>query len=231
MFKREAIPLAFAFELSNRCNMSAQHDLCPTKANDPPVFLNTDLIKEVIVYFGSVNWKGGFYFNLYNEPMIDPRLFMFLELVKENNGNGCTIFTNGWGVDKHMIDEVGKLNAGFSVSCYSEEIVERFKSYGNINSYGRTSLNPDVKKIYDSPPTCTGSCHFPSTYGTINHKGYYQLCCREYKYQHPLGDCNTTHIKDILASELRNRICDELEAGVRSLDVCKRCFFPGWGIV
>ena len=229
---RDSIPGAFAFELSNRCNLSQCHDLCPTVATDPPVFLNTDIIKDTMKYFGSVNHKCNIYFNVYNEPTIDPRLFMLLEYNMEHGGgSGVSIFTNGWSINQYMVDELLKLNAHLSISCYTDAEHERLKQFSGVTGCTRSVLEPKVKQLYDATATRTGVCLFPSVYGIINHKGQYGLCCREWKWNHPLGDLSVNTIKEVLDGEERTRICDELESGVRSLDACKRCPFPGWGVV
>jgi len=227
---RDSIPISFAFELSNRCNLSQCHDLCPTVATDPPIFLNTDIIKDTMKYFGSVKHKCTIYFNVYNEPTIDPRLFMLLEYNMKHCGCAVSIFTNGWGVNQYMVDEFIKLNTRLSVSCYTDDEYNRIKQLDGVGSCNRSTLNVKVKQLYDAPATRTGVCLFPSVYGIINHKGQYGLCCRDWKWNHPLGDLNVNTVKEILVSEERTRICDELEAGVRSLDACKRCPFHGWGV-
>ena len=230
MFKREPIPLAFAFELSNRCNMSQYHKECPVDSKADPVFLNTDIIKDTISYFGSVGYGGNLYFNIYNEPLIDPRLFMLLEFTKKVCGCGVTIYTNGWGLNQYIVDDLKKLNANLVVSCYSDKDFDRVSQLNNIIGCSKSVLDLRVKTIYDMPQTRSGMCRFPSVYGMINHLGGYELCCRDWKYNHILGDLKTSSIKDVLESEERTKICNELEAGVRSLDICKRCHFAGWGI-
>lgn len=228
-FKREDIPLCFAFELSNRCNFAQIHPECPTNANADPVFLNTDIIKDAFRYFGSVDYKGTIYLNIYNEPLIDPRLFMLLEYNKEHSGCGVCLFTNGWGLNQYMVDEIIKLNASFTCSCYTDPEADRLLNLcGVIGS--RMTLDKGVKTIYESPPTRSGPCHFPSVYGAVNHRGELALCCRDYEYRHVIGDLNTHSLEEVLKSEYRQEVCDRLEAGDRFLDACQRCPYPGWGI-
>ena len=233
MFKREEIPQSFAFELSNRCNYAQHHPECPTKAKDGPVFLDTDVIKDTISYFGSVGYVGTLYFNLYNEPLIDPRLFMLLEYNKEHCGCGVCIYTNGWNLDQYMVDELDKLNVLLRISYYTDREQERLSKLkcNDAIVYGsRIILDPLVKTVYESPPTESGLCFFPSIYGMVGYTGKYILCCRDYNHRHVFGDLNTTPIKEVLESEHRQKICDELEVGKRTLDLCKRCPFPGWAV-
>ena len=84
--------------------------------------------------------------------------------------------------------------------------------------------------IYSYSPTAKiKKCHGPSTYGMINHKGFLALCCSDCQYTHTFVDMNVMGIKEALESEERIKICDELEAGVRSLKVCQQCK-GSWGI-
>lgn len=232
-FKREVIPQYFAFELSNRCNYAQYHLECPVDAKAGPIFLDTNIIKDIIKYFGCVNYTGRIEFNIYNEPLIDPRLFMLLEYNREHCGCEVCIYTNGWGLNQYMVNELSKLNVILRVSYYTDKEEERLSKLNNNGHpvYGsRIVFDTMVKTVYESFPTQSGLCFFPSIYGMVNHKGEYVLCCRDYEYHYVFGDLNITSLKEILISENRQKICDGLEAGDRILDLCKQCPFPGWGV-
>lgn len=233
-FKR--ILQSFAFELSNRCNYAQLHPECPTNANADPIFLNTDIIKEGIKYLGSIGYKGLLYFNIYNEPLVDPRLFMLLEYTKDHCGCIVCLFTNGWNLNQYMAEELEKLNVSTTVSCYvnkEEERISKIEKNFKFDVFRsqRIILDSKVKTIYESPPTRTGPCLFPLIYGMVNHKGEFVLCCRDYEYRHIIGDLNINSLEEVLTSNYRKEVCDRLELGDRFLDACKRCPYPGWGIV
>ena len=224
-------PTMVAFELSNRCNFAHLHKECPANPNADPVFLSTDIIKNTIRYLGGVGYSGGIIFSIYNEPLIDPRFFMLVEFTRENCPTcGIQCFTNGWGLNQYMADELLKFGVVFSVSCYTDSEYARFEKLVNV-PFARITLDPRVKTIYGCPPTRTGPCLFPSVYSFVNHKGHFVLCCRDYEYHVVIGDLAIYSFEEILVSEYRQEICDRLEAGDRFLDVCKRCPFPGWGVV
>lgn len=228
-FQREHIPPSFAFELSNRCNYAQYHPECPTDSKAEPIFLNTDIIKDAIKYFGSMNYIGTLFFNIYNEPLIDPRLFMLLEFNKQHCGCDACLYTNGWGLNQYLVDELIKLNVRITVSYYTDKEEERLSKLQSIMGV-RIALDPLVKTIYQNLPIYTGPCRFPSIYGMVNHRGKFVLCCRDYEYRNILGDLNKNSIHEVLTSDYRNEVCERLEAGDRFLDVCKRCLYPGWGI-
>ena len=224
-----------AFELSNRCNYSHIHKECPTKPNADPIFLPTKIIKKVIQYLGSIEYQGEIYFNLYNDPMIDPRLFMLVDYVYWHSPfSWVHIFTNGWNLNQELTQELfnrGKVR--ITVSTYSDsedERLQNMKCPGEFYFPRRMKLDPEVLQLYDRESNCTSPCLFPSIYPIINHKAELILCCRDWKYQHVFADLNEVSIQEALNCDLRKEICDELKNGIRSLDLCKRCHFKGWGI-
>ena len=224
-----------AFELSNRCNYSSIHSDCPTKPNVDPIFLPTKIIKKVIQYLGSIDYKGEIYFNLYNEPLIDPRLFMLIEYVYFRLPDAWVhLFTNGWNLNQELADELFNLGkVRITVSTYSNKEDERLQKIKCPNEFynpRRMELSPEVLTLYDAEPYCTGPCLFPLVYPIVNHKAELILCCRDWKYQHVFADLNKVPFHEALECDFRKKICDELENGIRSLDLCKRCHFKGWGI-
>jgi len=226
------IPSSIGLEISNRCNYAKWHKDCPVDPGVDPVFLSTAIIEDVAKYLGSIKWQGSLYLNVFNEPMIDPRLFMLVELIKKHCKT-CTVqfYTNGWSLNQYMVTELTKIGVEMIfVSVYSDSEWQRFSKINGVVA-SRVELNKDVMTIYDQPPTCTGPCLFPSVYSMVNCYGEFVLCCRDYKYRHVLGDLNGASFDEILASDKRMEWCDRLASGDRFLDTCKRCSFPGWGVV
>lgn len=224
-----------AFELSNRCNYASIHSDCPTNWKAAPIFLPTKIIKQVVSYLGSIEYQGEIYFNLYNEPLIDPRLFMLIDYITWHSPySWMHIFTNGWNLNQQMADELynhGRIR--ITVSTYSNSEDKRLQSIkcpGEFYNPRRMELSPDVLTLYDSGLNCTGPCLFPSVYPIINYKAELILCCRDWKYQHVIADLNKVPFFEALNCDFRKEICDELSKGIRSLDLCKRCHFKGWGI-
>lgn len=224
-------PKCIAFEISNRCNYA--HKECPTLPNAEPMFLKTSIIKDTISYLGSIQYDGTIYFNVFNEPLIDPRLFMLIEYARTNcpQAKVC-IYTNGWNLNQQMCDELVAFgNMIIIVSSYTDSEETRLRKINSKDIYvSRITLDEKVKTIYDAPQIATGACLFPELYPLINCKGELALCCRDYEYRHILSDLNTVSISDAITSEYRKEICGKLEKGERTLDTCKRCFYPGWGI-
>jgi len=225
-------PLNIAFELSNRCNYSHMHHLCPTIAGADPVFLKTKIITDAIDCVAKLGLNPGIYLNIYNEPMIDPRLFWILQYIHDHSDCETTLFTNGWGFNQYMLDELKNLEVKqIIISTYSDGEDERLrKMTGEGVMVQRIALDPSVMQIYDSPPAGKGPCLFPSIYPMVNHLGLMVLCCRDYEWREVLADLNSMSFEEALLSDKRVKTCDDLVEGKRDLDVCQRCNHIGWGV-
>jgi len=129
-----------------------------------------------------------------------------------------------------MVNELIKLGVVLTVSRYTDSEDERLGKLVNVMG-SRITLDPMVMTIYDCELVSMGPCLSPSVYSFVNHKGQFVLCCRDYEYRVVIGDLNTSSFEEVLTSKARQEICDRLEVGDRFLDVCKRCPFPGWGVV
>jgi MoaA/NifB/PqqE/SkfB family radical SAM enzyme len=224
-------PWLVAFELSNRCNYAARHTRCPVDAKTDPIFLPTSIIRESLEYLGSIGFNGELYFSVYNEPLIDPRLFMLIELTKKHCPN-CRVqlFTNGWSLNQQMVDELLEVGVGmFMVSAYSDHEENRLRAL-NYTVPSDSRSEPvlrieldDRMDIYNLPANQTGPCWMPTIYPFVNHKGQFVLCCYDYRYLITLGNLNEVSFEEVYTSEFRQQVCESLEAGTRFFDVCKRC--------
>jgi len=225
------LPENIAFELSNRCNMSAIHPECPTDAKADPIFLPTKIILDVIIQMGIMDWKGNFYFNIYNEPLIDPRFCWLCERVMLNTQADIQIFTNGWYLNEYLYKEISNIGPGrigWTVSVYSDSEEKRLRKISGLNVQ-RIALD-SRKKIYSCPTTAKGPCAAPSIYTMINHRGELVYCCMDYEYRNIIADLNKITFHEVIKSDYRMKICDDLRNGIRNTDTCQRCPHIGWGI-
>jgi len=227
-------PKSIAFELSNRCNYSHIHSRCPTVAKADPVFLKTRIITDAIDYLGQAGLTPDLFFNIYNEPLLDPRLFWLFQYVCDHSECKITIFTNGWNLNQYMIDEMKKLRVSLIViSAYDDEEENRLREvecWEEGVRVQRITLDPLVMQIYGNPLISEGPCRFPSVYPMVNHLGQMVLCCRDYEWREVIADLNAVSFEEALRSPKRVEICDSLEQGLRRLDICKRCAFVGWDV-
>lgn len=69
--------------LSNLCNYACIHEKCPAHFIREKEIVSSKNVKAVIDELGDMGFDGRLSFHIYNEPMIDPRLFWFIEYAKK----------------------------------------------------------------------------------------------------------------------------------------------------
>lgn len=232
-----------AFEISNRCVYSHLHDRCPVDPKSDPVFLEMEIILHVLKYLGSLDYEGRLYFNIYNEPLCDPRLFTMLGMAEDLVPKAYVdIYTNGWNLNQYMLEELlkhGVKEINVSTYDYNEydrlsvlKCPETYDGHKVVYNVNRTCLD-DRMGVYFNPEVHSGKCLGPFVYLFINHKGEVSLCCFDYRYTCTFGNLHESSIVEILNSEKRRWVCQNLECGIRIVPVCRKCdsqsFFEGAG--
>lgn len=104
-------PLSFkksvSIELSNLCNYSKIHTKCPLYDEKEPQVMPTYLIKKIIEELKDHNYKGTIMFSVYNEPLIDPRLFYLLDYsIKQLKDIKLHVLTNGFFLTQEVMDDL-----------------------------------------------------------------------------------------------------------------------------
>jgi len=226
-----------AFEISNQCNYSAIHPLCPNDPNAEPIFLETQIIMDVMSAIGP-DYQAQLYFSIYNEPLLDPRFFSLLDVSHIYLPKAyINLFTNGWNLNQWMLDELVKKRVkNFHVAAYSPKEFERLSklevSVENVN-YNVVETNLDNRlEIYNRQEATAeriselnlGECVWaPTSYLFITHKGEVALCCMDGHYTTTFGDLHTEKIEDIFASDRVKEVCSNMKVGKRELPICRQC--------
>lgn len=229
-----------AFEISNRCVYSHLHDLCPADPEADPVFLETQIIMDVLSNLGN-GFSGSMYFSIYNEPLTDPRFFSLLDIARVYCPNAyINLFTNGWNLNQWMLDElVLKGVRYFHVSAYTTKEYARLSKLkvskaGVTYNAWETTLDNRLG-IYHRPENTNegirslglGDCHWsPTSYLFINHRADVCLCCWDCFYTITFGNLHTEKIEDIFESDRWKEICSSMKKGNRDLSFCKKCCNP-----
>lgn len=230
--------LYMGFELNNRCNYSAIHPKCPNNALAEPISLSALKVYETIDLFSfytNMEYCGEIYFSIYNEPLLDPRFFLFLSYARKNLPKSSIIlFSNGWGVDVNIIEEALEFGVNrIAISAYNSnelnrfnELKIKFNSVLDILYYpnGNNSLDDRIN-IYSDKGNYNGiPCYMPTIYYFLSCTGDIKLCQLDYLNKYSLGNVYNTSIQEILVSDKRLNICNELRGGNRTvIDICVAC--------
>src|SRR4051812_36392122 len=111
-------------ELSNLCNYSRLHSKCPAHEVRGPEILPSAAVADVIdTMAGQYYGVGKFLaFHVYNEPLLDPRLFKFVEYARSRLPRiNIILWSNGWYLYEVIAEELARAGVThFMVSAYSD---------------------------------------------------------------------------------------------------------------
>lgn len=218
------------FELSNLCNYAPIHNKCPLYCETDKIILPKKIVFSVLDCLQKNQFEGLIAFHMYNEPLIDPRLFLFLNAVKEKCPKSqIVIWTNGFYLNQVIVDEL--IDAGVTsliVTAYTNEENERLnKLKAKIHLEVNSGYFDDRMRLYNKKPIEEekNPCYAPLNDICITRDGKVGLCCLDWKRQYCFGDLNKQSMEEILLqSEIFNSYL-ELSRGNRIYDICKVC---GW---
>ena len=221
---------AIYFELSNICNYSYFHKKCPLHYVVTKQTLPLNVIKKAISELKSIEYDNSIWFNNYNEPLSDPRLFYIINYVKTHlNKSKIHINTNGFYLDQNLADELYECGVDeIIISLYSKEESERLRAIKfsmdvHMSDYATNSLD-DRNNIYQRELLyCNLPCYSLETEIIIRYTGDVGLCCLDWDNRYNYGNLNHMSLEEILGSSCVQEITSQLKKGKRQLEICKRC--------
>jgi hypothetical protein len=216
-----------SFELSNLCNYSYLHGMCPAFVQDKPVTLPSRVVLDAIKTLGERDFDGGIAFHNYNEPMADPRLFKFIEYAhRACPKSKILIWTNGWNLNQTMMNEL--VAAGVSIvyaTAYNAQEKSRLTCISAPIEFN--VIDPmwvEVINAYKATSTDdTRPCLAPLTDLRVSKEGWVVLCCRDWKGEYRFFDLNTGRFEETLRQKSLLEAYMRLRNGDRYFPLCKRC--------
>lgn len=232
------------FELSNQCHFTRAHDWCPRHClgNTPAIELPTAAIERTVEFFAAYDFSGSVYFSIYNEPLLDARIYDLIRYVKARLPKSLIqMFTNG----VELTDEVAQRLAGAGlgilwISIYKElqgrdfgPLIARAEALGlhtvpverfSCISYSGYGYDERVG-IYGRDLGNRTPCYMPIQYFLITCRGDVMLCWDDWKATTTFGNVLTAGVGDILTNPLRLAKIAELKLGQRD-GVCAGCARP-----
>lgn len=230
-------------ETINRCNGSCS--FCPINKNiDPRPFklMDESLFISIIQQLKELNYSGsvGLYSN--NEPLLDKRLFKFLQITREALPNATLyLFTNGSLLTNEKFDKLMKYLDNLIIDNYNDDLV----------------LNQPVKKVYEYalPKSCKdrvqiylrkeneillnrsgqaknrtknnfimkSTCIYPFEQMVVRPDGKISLCCNDATGKVTLGNLTKDTIADVWNNEKYHTVRRNMIKN-RSLNpLCRDC--------
>lgn len=237
-------PLAYTrnilIETTNRCNYAVYHTRCPLHYIKEKNILSLKIIQKVLTELGMYKFSGIIYPFNYSEPLIDPRFFKIVEMIKALlPAAKIRIYTNGFMVDDTMLEELEILGLDrISFSVYTPEegkyirkmiLRNRDKMKTELRAYQRwpmnTMMNDKVDWYTNKPLNLTLSCPSPLRFLTINALGQLQICCHDWQKKHVFGDLHNETLAEIVNKKVVAETYYNLINGQRYKYVlCSRCW-------
>jgi len=216
------------FELGNFCPYAHIHKRCPVSLEKEPINLSASIISKVLMVANKYNFQGEIAFHTYSEPLIDPRLFKFIELVKKNTNAKILIWTCGWNLTQNLLDELITIGIDeVKVSAYSNEELNRLGKLDGrkIIKYSVNIVKLDnILEIYNELEiNSKNPCFAPLGEIIITRRGDISLCCHDWQRRHIFGNLYFEDFEDILNKKEVRDVYNRLKIGDRFLDICKRC--------
>lgn len=217
-----------SFQLSNMCNYTHLHKKCPVAHYTEKKVLSSEIIYKVIDELVLWNFSGIIGFHRYNEPLMDPRLFMFMQLVNMKLPNAqIHILTNGSYLTQEILDSLAMINnCCVNISSYSHNEHKRLIKLTTSMPYCVfPSFFDDRENIYDCPlKNIKSPCYAPLRETIITCEGKVGLCCLDWQDRFTFGNLNTQTLSQIINSQKLIDFHKKLVNAERcASSICQRC--------
>ncbi len=218
-----------AFMLSNLCNYACEHKKCPANHIGQKEILSSKVIFRVLEELKTVDFDGVICFHIYNEPLIDPRLFWFIEYIKKNLIHAkIEIYSNGYYLNGQMINELEEIGVDIlQVTGYGEKEYERLLDLKTDMAYCVLFGNLDERlNMYEESetPISVTPCKTYFTQVSIYSDGEIGTCCLDYKHPYKLANIYNMSLEEAMNSEKMKTVQKKLLKGDRTLfPICKNC--------
>jgi len=220
-----------SFELSNICNLSQEHYKCPLFGVKEKKILKTFDVIKLLHELRMLSYKGTIGFNVYNEPMADPRLYYLLDYTRSLFGLNVkfNLWTNGFFLNQDIIDELWDLFKveEITITNYNQQEYNFSRTLlkaGDMYLHGHLANMDNRLKYYEGEEIeCGEPCFAPYNELIIKHNGDVTLCCLDWKHKYVFGNIHSETLRDIIIKPEMIDVYNKLKEGSRSLDICRRC--------
>lgn len=220
-----------AVELSNLCNYACIHSKCPASRIKEKTIMALSDIRNIVRQLCEIDFKGTICFQIYNEPLIDPRLFLIIEYIKQQLADvKVLVYTNGY----YLTDSLGKdLQNGFAdiiiATGYGEEEYCRLINLNIDIPYYVLWGHLDERILWKSAERKSNvPCASLFSQVPIWANCDVGLCCMDCFQNVVFGNIKKKELKEILNSaEIRKNMESLLQGDRESVDFCAGCEWEG----
>lgn len=242
--KLEINPLYFTnnvmIETTNICNYSNLHSRCPVGLFKEKEVLPLDIIEKILKELGKYNFKGIIYPHNYSEPLIDPRMFKILEMVKKYIPLAeIRLYSNGFMVNEQMIRELDEYGLNrLNISVYDpiegeriHKLIKKVRSELSIVLRGfrrwplNEGMNDKIEWFKRIPINLNKGCKAPFRFIQISANGDVVMCCHDYNRLHIFGNVKNQSLEEIIKSDKMVEAYYDLIHGKRGkYELCSHCY-------
>lgn len=218
-----------AIMLSNLCNYAGIHKKCPASRVKEKEILPSEVFFKIIDELADIQFSGTICFHIYNEPLIDPRLFWFIEYIKRALPHSMVeVYSNGYYLNNQMVHELKNIGADILiVTAYGEMEYNRLMDLNVDMAYYVLFGNLDERLEHYRErkfPILSKECHTFFTQVSIFSNGDLGICCLDYLHLYDIGNICNKSLRDVLNSEHVITLQKELLKGNRSdYTICRNC--------
>ena len=230
-------------ETINRCN--GKCSFCNVNVMvDPRPFrlMEESLFSSIIEQLAFINYTGEIALYSNNEPLLDKRIFDFLELATERLPNATHyMYTNGTLLTKEKFVKLMKYLDYLIIDNYNDNLqlikpvqdiykLIESRKYSNrviillrkqnellCNRAGST----DNREI--TPRKISSSCMYPFQQMVVRPDGKVSLCCNDSLGQMTLGDLTINSVTDVWNNEKFTQIRGAMAYGRNNINLCANC--------
>ena len=223
------MPISVDVEISSACNRSCPY--CPRV--DTNTRLTTKMFNSIVDQLSDMGFKGRFTPSVYNEPLLDKRLYGLLRYAKSKlKDSKILIYTNGDFLTEEKVETLEKI--GVSEIRATIHIPTTVIQANKLKSIKNPILNitdyRDLKNVFWNRgglinlhnETKLKRCSIVDSL-IIRSNGLVALCCNDIHFNYVLGDIYKEPLSEIwkMYGQLRKNI----RKGEFNLSICQRCKF------
>ncbi len=236
----------FMVETINRCN--GRCSFCPANIRDEKRILKRmeePLFDEIIKQLKEAGWRGSFFLQVNNEPLIDSSILERAKKVRNEmpNVKVCMI-TNGTLLNCDKLDQMGECIDQIVINDYSDKYrlsdsVKEIYKYVKKNPQKFLKVEIVINRRYDREILTTRAgnapnkkeknnkilspCIYPFTDFIVFPDGKVGCCCNDCFEVTEMGDLNRQSIVEIWRGEKFRSFREAVGKGRQYYPFCKEC--------